>query len=371
MDSVPGESSSSLNEEHRERKFFNVFDPSTYHCEIRWGGVPPKNRAVSILWVLSGGIVIARSGIGQPDLWLRGKSGFPISLPEIESGGDIILGEREMQAYLERRFREGAFPVFDESPEGIAAQREYKRKFEAAVCGPGKVPFDPQFVSPGTPPDLNDTPAYPKKVPKGMTTLAFLFKKGVIVAADHPRGAVDNAVIPLTRHILATVSGDDVSQGKTLLADLKKCYLGIPVEDAAKLLKDLLSSHGEQGLSLTTMIAGLDRKGRSLYCLDGKGYLCRGVKYATGSGWEIASVNMDMFYLVDMPVKRATELGKRAICRAGYRAKETGGFASGMMFVSLIIPYMCVSMSPADDILSDAFKVTTSGLMVLRWSLRT
>ncbi|CAI9100077.1 OLC1v1037002C1 [Oldenlandia corymbosa var. corymbosa] len=181
---------------------------------------------------------------------------------------------------------------------------EFKRSFEALTSGPdNKVRFGPEFVIPD---DINinkDTLAnnyQNKKVVKGMTTLAFLFKRGVIVAADHPPGA-------------------------------KKCYVGIPVEDGAKLMSETLlrSSHQEEGLSLTTMITGLDKKGCNLYCVDGKGDLCRGVKYATGSGWERAFVNMDMYYLVDMSVERATEIGKRAICRAGYKAKETGGFSSG------------------------------------------
>ncbi|CAI9101540.1 OLC1v1038889C1 [Oldenlandia corymbosa var. corymbosa] len=133
-------------------------------------------------------------------------------------------------------------------------------------------------------------------------------------------------------HTLATISGDDIAMGQALLAEVEeKCYPGLRVEDTAKLMSEALKScNGGNGLlSLATIIAGVDEEGRKVFLLDGKGKLRRGVRYGTGSGSAIAMVNMDRYRRLDTSVKRATKIAKRAICRAGDEARESGGFADG------------------------------------------
>ncbi|CAI9113788.1 OLC1v1014464C1 [Oldenlandia corymbosa var. corymbosa] len=317
--------------------------------------VPPVDRSAELKHHETNTKVI---DLSQPDKWLRGNSGFPNPRTKAPSKADdddeppskaayMLADDKQItNASLYRtsdHWVEGDsldFPFWNlqgtkaDDPEYLQLRERVKAEF----CRPGQVPIDldivdPDDLCPVTHQDTCQDPLaslYPKKV-KGKTILAFLVKEGVIVAADHIRGSVGTAIIPLNSHILAAVSGDDIDQGRALLLDVrKKCYGGIPVEDAAKLVSEVLVTfHGEEGLSLTTIIAGRNKKSRSVYRLDGKGALCRGVKYTAGSGYQIATVNVNFSFRADLTAERGIEIGKCAICRAGYRASETGGFASG------------------------------------------
>ncbi|CAI9113789.1 OLC1v1014465C1 [Oldenlandia corymbosa var. corymbosa] len=263
--------------------------------------------------------------LSQPDKWLRGNSGFP--KPSIKAGVDdeppskatnMLAGDKgtsiNLFSPLSFRFTTNIASVYHTSDQWIegdsldfpfwnlqgtrADDPEYLQlieKFEAEFCRPGQVPIDLDIVNPDIlrPIICKEDPyqyplasLYPKKV-KGRIILAFLVKEGVIVAADHQ--------MPLFRLIVtfSLLFLDDIDKGRALLLDVRnKCYGGIPVEDTAKLVSEaLLTSHGnEEGLSLTTIIAG---------------------------------------FRSDLTAERGIEMGKCAICRAGYRACETGGFASG------------------------------------------
>ncbi|KAI9108750.1 hypothetical protein K1719_020055 [Acacia pycnantha] len=123
------------------------------------------------------------------------------------------------------------------------------------------------------------------KPAKGTTTLAFIFKEGVMVAADSRAsmgGYISSQsvkkIIEINPYMLGTMAGG--------AADCQfwhrnlgvKCRLHelankrrISVTGASKLLANILYSYRGMGLSVGTMIAGWDETGPGLYYVDSEG----------------------------------------------------------------------------------------------------
>ncbi|KAF3776049.1 Proteasome subunit beta type-5 [Nymphaea thermarum] len=142
------------------------------------------------------------------------------------------------------------------------------------------------------------------KPAKGTTTLAFIFKDGVMVAADSraSMGAYISSqsvkkIIEINPYMLGTMAGG--------AADCQfwhrnlgiKCRLHelankrrISVTGASKLLANILYSYRGMGLSVGTMIAGWDEAGPGLYYVDSEGGRLKGTRFSVGSGSPYAYV---------------------------------------------------------------------------------
>ncbi|GMN49207.1 hypothetical protein TIFTF001_018365 [Ficus carica] len=136
------------------------------------------------------------------------------------------------------------------------------------------------------------------KPAKGTTTLAFIFKEGVMVAADSRAsmgGYISSQsvkkIIEINPYMLGTMAGG--------AADCQfwhrnlgiKCRLHelankrrISVTGASKLLANILYSYRGMGLSVGTMIAGWDETGPGLYYVDSEGGRLKGARFSVGSG---------------------------------------------------------------------------------------
>ncbi|RZC74666.1 hypothetical protein C5167_050147 [Papaver somniferum] len=136
------------------------------------------------------------------------------------------------------------------------------------------------------------------KPARGTTTLAFIFKEGVMVAADSRAsmgGYISSQsvkkIIEINPYMLGTMAGG--------AADCQfwhrnlgvKCRLHelankrrISVTGASKLLANILYSYRGMGLSVGTMIAGWDEKGPGLYYVDSEGGRLKGTRFSVGSG---------------------------------------------------------------------------------------
>jgi len=80
------------------------------------------------------------------------------------------------------------------------------------------------------------------------------------------------------------------------------------------------------GLSMGTMIAGWDEgKGPALYYIDSDGTRLKGDKFSVGSGSTYAYGILDSGFRMDLTLKEAVELGKRAIWHATHRDAYSGG----------------------------------------------
>ncbi|KAJ6719284.1 PROTEASOME SUBUNIT BETA [Salix purpurea] len=180
------------------------------------------------------------------------------------------------------------------------------------------------------------------KPAKGTTTLAFIFKEGVIVAADSRAsmgGYISSQsvkkIIEINPYMLGTMAGG--------AADCQfwhrnlgiKCRLHelankrrISVTGASKLLANILFSYRGMGLSVGTMIAGWDETGPGLYYVDSEGGRLKGTRFSVGSGSPYAYGVLDSGYRFDMSIEEAGELGRRAIYHATFRDGASGGVAS-------------------------------------------
>jgi len=184
-------------------------------------------------------------------------------------------------------------------------------------------------------------PANPDiKMSHGTTTLAFLFKFGVLVAVDSRAsmgsyigsGSVKK-VIEISRFLLGTMAGGaaDCSFWERNLA--LQCRLHelkegkrISVAAASKLLGNTVYGYRGMGLSMGTMIAGWDEaKGPQLYYIDSDGTRLKGQRFSVGSGATYAYGVLDNGYRWDLSIDEAVELGKRSIYHATHRDAYSGG----------------------------------------------
>uniref|UniRef100_A0A6N2N4R2 Proteasome subunit beta n=1 Tax=Salix viminalis TaxID=40686 RepID=A0A6N2N4R2_SALVM len=196
------------------------------------------------------------------------------------------------------------------------------------------------------------------KPAKGTTTLAFIFKEGVIVAADSRAsmgGYISSQsvkkIIEINPYMLGTMAGGAADcQFWHRNLGIKRIAIHAPsdafnvqcncrlhelankrrisVTGASKLLANILFSYRGMGLSVGTMIAGWDETGPGLYYVDSEGGRLKGTRFSVGSGSPYAYGVLDSGYRFDMSIEEAGELGRRAIYHATFRDGASGGVAS-------------------------------------------
>jgi len=178
------------------------------------------------------------------------------------------------------------------------------------------------------------------KMSHGTTTLAFVFKHGVLVAVDsrasmgsYIGSGTVKKVIEISKYLLGTMAGGaaDCSFWERNLA--YQCRLWelregkrISVAAASKLLANTVYSYRGMGLSMGTMISGWDEtKGPQLYYIDSDGTRLKGQRFSVGSGATYAYGVLDHGYREDLSIDEAVELGKRSIYHATHRDAYSGG----------------------------------------------
>ncbi|XP_004698955.1 proteasome subunit beta type-5 [Echinops telfairi] len=173
----------------------------------------------------------------------------------------------------------------------------------------------------------------------GTTTLAFKFRRGVIVAVDSRATAgayiasqTVKKVIEINPYLLGTMAGGaaDCSFWERLLARQCRIYElrnkeRISVAAASKLLANMVYQYKGMGLSMGTMICGWDKRGPGLYYVDSEGNRISGTTFSVGSGSVYAYGVMDRGYSYDLEVEQAYDLARRAIYQATYRDAYSGG----------------------------------------------
>jgi 20S proteasome subunit beta 5 len=188
----------------------------------------------------------------------------------------------------------------------------------------------------------------------GTTTLACVYKGGVIVAVDS-RSTMGSyigsqhvkKIIEINPQLLGTMAGGaaDCSYWERELG--KQCRLyelrhkeRISVAAASKILANITYSYKGYGLSMGTMICGWDKKvrivllsfsshlvsqGPHIYYVDSEGSRLQGNLFSVGSGSTFAYGVLDTGYRFDMSDEEAQELGRRAIHHATHRDAYSGG----------------------------------------------
>jgi len=174
----------------------------------------------------------------------------------------------------------------------------------------------------------------------GTTTMAFVYKHGVLVAVDsrasmgsYIGSGTVKKVIPISPYLLGTMAGGaaDCSFWERNLAFSCRVHelregKRISVAAASKLLGNTVYNYRGMGLSMGTMIAGWDEtSGPALFYVDNDGTRLKGQRFAVGSGATYAYGILDTEFRHDMSIEEAVELGKRAIWHATHRDAYSGG----------------------------------------------
>ena len=190
------------------------------------------------------------------------------------------------------------------------------------------------------------------KFDKGTTTLAFIYKGGVIVSVDsrasqgpYVGSQTVQKVIEINKNLLGTMAGGaaDCLFWERNLAQQCRLYElrngeRISVAAASKLLANTMAQYKGMGLSMGTMVAGWDlKRGPELFYVDNDATRLHANKdtspyFSVGSGATYAYGILDTGYKFDMSDDEAIELGKRAI----YHATHRDGFSGGINNIYLI-----------------------------------
>lgn len=174
---------------------------------------------------------------------------------------------------------------------------------------------------------------------KGTTTLAFIFKEGMIVAVDSRATAGSyiasqtvKKVIEINDRLLGTMAGGaaDCYYWETLLGLYAKRYEldngeRITPASASMYLRRCMLRYRGNGLSMSTMICGYDKTGPKIYNVTDDGARVENHIFSVGSGSTIALGVLSARYKYDMSKEEAIELGKDAIFHAGHRDAASGG----------------------------------------------
>ncbi|KAI5169276.1 20S proteasome subunit beta 5 [Pancytospora epiphaga] len=174
---------------------------------------------------------------------------------------------------------------------------------------------------------------------KGTTTLAFIFKEGIVIAVDSRATAgtyiasqTVNKVIEINKYLLGTMAGgaaDCFYWEKLLGLHAKKYELEngkrISVSAAARFLSNSVYKYRKYGLSMSTMVCGYDGEMPKIYNVTNEGNCVECSLLSVGSGSTIAYGILSARYKQNMSREEALELGKDAIFHAGHRDAASGG----------------------------------------------
>ena len=173
----------------------------------------------------------------------------------------------------------------------------------------------------------------------GTTTLAFVFKEGLVVAVDsratsgsYIASQTVNKVIEINRYLLGTMAGGaaDCFYWEKLTGLYAKKYLlennrRISAAAASMFLSNCVYGYKGRGLSMSTMICGYDENGPSIYNVTDSGSRVQSQMFSVGSGSTVALGVLSSKYSFDMSKEEALNLGKEAIFHAGHRDAYSGG----------------------------------------------
>lgn len=172
---------------------------------------------------------------------------------------------------------------------------------------------------------------------KGTTTLAFIFKHGIVIAVDSRATSGQyissrsvHKVIHINKFLLSTMAGgaaDCLFWEKRMGSYAKYFELTygrrISVASAVNYLRRCIV--GKQNLSIGSMVCGWDQSGPNIYLVDNSGTMLKGECFSVGSGSTIAYGVLTTNYKFDMEKEEALKLGRNAIFHAMHRDAYSGG----------------------------------------------
>jgi len=184
---------------------------------------------------------------------------------------------------------------------------------------------------------------------KGTTTLAFIYepatpndKGGVIVAVDsratggeYIASKTVMKLLDIGDRTVATMAGGASDCQFWIRMVAKYCNLfelrekfNITVSATSKYFANVLYGWRGHGLSVGSMIAGVDKRGPAIFLVDSNGTRLSTSLCSVGSGSMYAYGVLDTHYKQKMTDEEAMKLARRAIFHATYRDIASGGYVS-------------------------------------------
>ena len=171
------------------------------------------------------------------------------------------------------------------------------------------------------------------EVKKGTTTLAFVYKSGILIAVDsrasmgsYIASKTVRKVTEINSYLLGTIAGgaSDCQFWERQLSEWCKLYelrygTRVPVTAASEVLCDWVSQYRGRGLSMGTMICGYDGDEQKIFLVEDDGTRVQGNLFSVGSGSTHAYGVLDSKWKYDMTTEEAVALGREAIHHATHR----------------------------------------------------
>ena len=176
-------------------------------------------------------------------------------------------------------------------------------------------------------------------VKKGTTTLAFVYKYGILIAVDsrasmgsYIASKTVRKVTEINSYLLGTIAGGaaDCQFWERNLGLWCKLYelkhgTRVPVTAASNVLCSWVSQYRGRGLSMGTMICGYDGDEQKIFLVEDDGTRLQGNLFSVGSGSTHAYGVLDSKWKYDMTTEEAVALGRSAIHHATHRDCGSGG----------------------------------------------
>lgn len=174
----------------------------------------------------------------------------------------------------------------------------------------------------------------------GTTTVALCFDGGIACAVDsrasmgsYVGSSTTEKVIPFSPYVLGTMAGSaaDCSYFIRLVSARAKLHElengeRLTAAAAASILASMLRRQPRAlGLSVGTMIMGVDRGKPQLCYVDSDGSCIKGKLFAVGSGSPFAYSVLDAHYRPDLDTQQALDLVEKAVTTAAHRDAYSGG----------------------------------------------
>jgi 20S proteasome subunit beta 5 len=144
-------------------------------------------------------------------------------------------------------------------------------------------------------------------------------------------------VIEINPFLLGTMAGGaaDCSFWERNLSKFCKLYelrnkKRITVSAASKTLSNMVLNYKGRGLSMGTMIAGVDEDGFHLYYVDSDGSRLQGNIFSVGSGSTFAYGVLDAKFREGLCYEEALQVAREAIVHATHRDAYSGGSVRGI-----------------------------------------
>ena len=141
----------------------------------------------------------------------------------------------------------------------------------------------------------------------GTTTLSFTWNDSVIVAVDsrasigsYVGSRTTKKIFPVSDRIVATMAGGAADCAHWIRRVMRQSRVyefqyasSLPVVAIARQLAQALKEYRGMGLSVGTMVAGIDSTGPAIYYVDNEGTCIPGQRFCVGSGSNLAYAVLD------------------------------------------------------------------------------